>query len=75
MKEPWCQPFPIQPLEEGGRDDLIRVHVVCGERGNSPRHPGEGLHGATSLGSVTNPVMAVAAAVSGLPRKVRPPGP
>ena len=62
-------------LEKAGRDDLVRVHIL-----HLQRHAGafdniEFLFHSKSLGSVTQPVTAAAAAVRGLARRVLAPGP
>src|SRR5206468_2828126 len=61
-------------LEEAGRDDLVGVDVVQRQRDHLAFEVGEWRHSRV-LTSVTTPVMALAAAVSGLARKVRPPLP
>src|SRR5580698_1223603 len=61
-------------LQEARRNDLVGVDVVDGERRHAAFEIGEWLHSSV-LTSVTTPVRALAAAVSGLARNVRPPGP
>src|SRR3990170_4253237 len=66
-------------LEEPGRDDLVRVHVLGGERDDAARERLERLaHDAAFIaerGSLMTPLSAEAAAVSGEARNVRPPLP
>src|ERR1022692_2790034 len=61
-------------LQEARRNDLVGIDVVEGERQNPAFEIREWLHSSV-LTSVTTPVRALAAAVSGLARKVRPPLP
>ena len=67
-------------LEEARRDDLIGVDVVGAEHDGARGERGERAHRDTSVTgalrtSVTRPVTAAAAAVSGEARNVRPPLP
>src|SRR5271165_5965470 len=62
-------------LQESRRNDLVRVDVVHGKRHQTAFERCEFLHYSNVLTSVTTPVTALAAAVSGLARKVRPPLP
>src|SRR5262245_22953681 len=61
-------------FQKARRNDLVRIDVVHGERHETAVDIHEWLHNIV-LTSVTTPVMAVAAAVSGLARNVRPPLP
>src|SRR5439155_12249911 len=61
-------------LQESRGDDLVGIDVVDRQRHHAAFEIGEWLHSSV-LTSVTTPVMALAAAVSGLARKVRPPLP
>src|ERR1039457_453883 len=61
-------------LQEARRDDLVGIDVVQRQRDHAALEIGEWGHSSV-LTSVTTPVMALAAAVSGLARKVRPPLP
>src|SRR5688572_7897202 len=71
------KPFFADGLKETRRDDLIRVDIIDRQRNNPAFEGGELFHFETSrvLTSVTRPVMALAAAVSGLAKNVRPPLP
>src|ERR1019366_3131929 len=74
---PVVEKLLVEPLfgngfQEARRDDLVRVHIVHGQR----HEPAAEIHSAAEihkrvLTSVTTP----AAAVNGLARKVRPPLP
>src|ERR1035437_6552018 len=61
-------------LQEARRNNLVGIHVVQGQRDHTALEIGEWDHSSV-LTSVTTPMMALAAAVSGLARKVRPPLP
>ena len=62
-------------LQEAGGYDLVRVHILEG-KGHAGRFDDiEFLFHNKVLGSVTTPVTAAAAAVSGLARRVRDSGP
>src|SRR5579883_135700 len=61
-------------LQKAGRNDLVRIDIVDRERGDAALEIGKGLHSMV-LTSVIWPLTAVAAAVSGLARNVRPPLP
>ena len=61
-------------LEEARGDDLVRIDVVVRHR-HQTRFKGEKWFHRMVLTSVTTPVMALAAAVRGEARKVRPPLP
>ena len=69
------QPFLGDRFQEPRRDDLIGVDVVDRERQKAAFELREFLHWSNVLTSVTTPVMALAAAVRGLARNVRPPFP
>src|SRR5271157_40069 len=76
---PVVEKLLVQPqlgngLQEARGDDLVGVHVVDGERNHAAFEIRERLHSSV-LTSVTTPVRALAAAVSGLARNVRPPLP
>ena len=62
-------------LQESRRNDLIRIDVVERNQHHAALKRREFLHYSNSLTSVTMPVIADAAAVSGLARNVRPPLP
>src|SRR5450759_1503682 len=61
-------------LQEARRDDLVGIDVVQRKFDEAAFEIGEWGHSSV-LTSVTTPMMALAAAVSGLARKVRPPLP
>src|SRR5438067_288883 len=61
-------------LEKARRDDLIGVDIIDRQRNEARFERSEWLHRMV-LTSVTTPVMALAAAVMGEARKVRPPLP
>ena len=61
-------------FQEARGNNLVGIDVVDGQRHDAAFEIGEGLHRRV-LTSVTTPVSALAAAVSGLARKVRPPLP
>src|SRR5271157_1587964 len=76
---PVVEKLLVQPqlgsgFQEARGDDLVGVHVVDGERNHAAFEIRERLHSSV-LTSVTTPAMALAAAVNGLARKVRPPLP
>ena len=64
-------------LQEARGDDLVRIDVVHGQDDGAAGEDAEGIHLylISSRASVTRPVTAAAAAVRGLARSVRPPGP
>ena len=62
-------------LEETGRNNLVSINVFERERHHSALYYIEFLFHNNSLGSVTTPHTAAAAAVSGLASIVREPGP
>src|SRR5271165_5501412 len=62
-------------LQESRRNDLVRADVIHWKRNQTAFERCEFLHYSNVLTSVTTPVTALAAAVSGLARKVRPPLP
>ena len=66
---------PRGRLQEAGGNDLVRVHVLERKRDAGALYDVEFLFHSSSLGSVMTPVTAAAAAVSGLARSVREPGP
>src|SRR5438552_3411017 len=72
-----AEPAARGALEEARGDDLVRVDVVEPEGHAAAGEDAEGIHGylISSRASVTRPVTAAAAAVRGLARSVRPPGP
>src|SRR6185503_18893101 len=76
-EQPLAETRARRPLQEPRGDDLVRVDVVHGQDDGAAGEDAEGLHGylISSRASVTRPVTAAAAAVSGLARRVRPPGP
>src|ERR1700679_2729251 len=61
-------------LQEARGNDLIGIDIVDRERNHAALEVSEGLHRMV-LTSVITPVIALAAAVSGLARSVRPPLP
>ena len=71
--------LPGSGFEEARRDNLVCVNILQRERNTSAFYDVEFLfhlsYAIKFLGSVTLPVMAAAAAVSGLARKVLEPGP
>ena len=82
------EPVLVGHLEVAGRDDLVRVDVLGGERHDPARERLEGLGHVSGhrlarstrspgsrRGSATTPAIADAAAVSGEARNVRPPFP
>src|ERR1039458_3190288 len=69
-----AEPFLGSGLQEPRGNDLVGIDVVDGQRNHAALEILERLHSSV-LTSVTTPVKARAAAVSGLARKVRPPAP
>src|SRR5262249_13437095 len=71
------QSLPGRPLQISRRNDLIGIDILPGQDGDARFHAAERLqaHLVSSLGSAMAPRTAEAAAVAGLARKVRPPGP
>src|SRR4029077_20087063 len=61
----------LDALQELLRDDLVGVDVVAVERGDRPGDDVEMLHQSSPLTSTRHPLMAAAAAISGLIRWVR----
>src|SRR4029077_12271426 len=74
VKELFVEALLGRGLQETRRNDLIGIHIVQRERDHAAFETGEWRHSSV-LTSVTTPVMALAAAVRGLARKVRPPLP
>src|SRR5258708_31752525 len=64
-----------RPLEEPRGDDLVRVDVVDGQDHRARSDLTHRFHQSSSLASAIRPATAAAAAVRGLARKVRLPGP
>src|SRR6266700_124238 len=72
------QAFLRRGFQKPRRNDLIGVDIVIGQRNQAALEIGELFHGSSQSivrTSVTTPATAVAAAVSGLTRNVRPPLP
>src|SRR5205823_12378853 len=77
-KEPAAKAGARRALEIARRNDLVGVDVGAGKNGGPGVELAEGLqrrHRRSSRGSAMAPAIAAAAAVSGLARKVRAPGP
>src|SRR5690606_290700 len=78
-KQRLAQPFFVRRLEETGRDNLVGVDVVDRQSHNLAGKGLDRFHQAysrtNSRASLITPLIAVAAAVSGLARNVRPPLP
>src|SRR5262249_18837646 len=74
-KQALAQTTLVGDLQEPRRNDLVRVDIINRQRDETGREGSNGIHDSNVLTSVTTPVNALAAAVSGLARKVRPPLP
>src|SRR5262249_41662873 len=76
-EETFPQSRLVSSFEKARRDDLIRIDVFLCHHDDRRHQPAERIHShlVSSRGSAMRPAMAAAAAVSGLARKVRPPGP
>jgi len=81
-EEALTKPGFVDPFEKLGRDNLVGVDVLYGDADHLAGQCIETLHGyrlapqvSIVLISATTPLMALAAAVKGLARNVRPPRP